>query len=1211
MAWTKEQQAAIDSRGQTLLLSAAAGSGKTAVLVERIIQRLLDAEQPVDITELLVVTFTKAAAAEMRERIGTALTRVLAEGGSPQVEKQLALLPSAHISTLHSFCQAVIRRYFYTIDVDPKFVVAGEEELGLLRRSVLENVFLSYYEDENKASLLYPLVDMFGNDRGDEALMDTIGRIYDYSRSMAWPDHWLDQIVAAYAIPEEAHIDDLPWSGDILRRVQEMLSEQFRVYERLVRDVTVFPALAGGVSQFEAERDALAAAANSEGWEAVQQAVQAVSFDRLKGLRKLTEEEKEWWEGCKKRRDGVKAVLKDLQETYFSAPPDVWLRDIRSMGPIASGLVRLTRDFGQAYSLAKKEKGWIDFSDLEHFCLRILLAPESTPEQPCRSAAAEELSRSFQEVLIDEYQDTNGVQELITTLAAREDNRFMVGDIKQSIYRFRLADPTLFLKKYRTFSRDAQAPERCIDLSRNFRSAPNILEGVNEVFARAMTERAAGMPYGERERLYAGRPECHDEGWVGGPLEIHLLDTAEDSADTGSEEQEERELTAFERECLMVAQRLRRLKDSGLQAARKDGSLEPLSWRHMVILLRSLAGKAGVMLQALQAAGIPAYADQSSGYFAAVEVQVMLALLRCIDNPEQDLPMAAVLRSPLVGLDEEALAGLRLSGGDTLWQNLPAYIEGLPEGGQRQKLDRFRTLLETWRTVGRRCGVAELLQRLYTDTAYFQYAGGMPGGTARQANLQALYDRARQYEEAGYRGLFRYLKFLDRLRDNGVDLAPAKVLGEGEDVVRVMSIHKSKGLEFPVVVIADMGKGFNRQDLKSPVLFHQDGGMGLKYYDAPWRLFYPTLIWHGLAAKLDWENVAEEERVLYVAMTRARDKLILTGHVRNLEKSWSAWQEDPEPGRASSYLDWVMPVAAGRDEAAPLGDMIRHGRDGTVRCGLWELAVHHGLDSWEQTENQTEQDQRLAALRQGDDLGTATPSWLEQQLSWRYAYPQAVQTPAKFSVTEIKQNYQLRQEALRQEEEETAFVASAAEEESFPQAPWLQEERDRSSGARRGTALHKAMQYVTIRPDLTIPDLQAEMASWQEKGWFSQEEAALVPATAILAFCRSSLGQRMAGAEKLQREYPFTVLFAGGDWLPELEAGETVLVQGVADCLFREKEGWVLVDYKTDRMDGAEAFRQRYAVQLSLYRRAMEQILGESVKEACVYSFHLQEVIVF
>lgn len=1209
MAWTNEQQAAIDSRGQTLLLSAAAGSGKTAVLVERIIRRLLDKEYPIDITELLVVTFTKAAAAEMRDRIGTALMKALSETKDSRVERQLALLPSAQISTLHAFCQHVIRKYFYTIDLDPAFSIAGEEELNLLRRQVLEDVFLSYYEDDEKASILYPLADMFGSDRGDDILMDTVSRMYTYARSLAWPEHWLKEAARAYDVAPDAVIDDMVWAGPIKDAVRRILEEDARLYDGVLYHLRQREAFAPACDTFVAEQAALRQAAQARSWNDLSRFVRAIDFPRLKSLRKLSDDDKAVWERCKKVRDDVKKdVIKTLQAVYFSTTPEEWLDGMRAMKPIMDGLVTLTLDFAKAYGAAKKEKGWIDFSDLEHFCLQILLAPDASPEHPVPSAAAEELRSQYEEVFIDEYQDTNGVQELITRLVSGEDNRFMVGDIKQSIYRFRLADPTLFLEKYQSFSRDEKAVQRCIDLGRNFRSVPVVLDAVNAVFSRAMTAEAAGMDYGEREKLYAGRQAPDDERWIGGPVEVDIVPTPSDEEDDDGS-------TAFEKECRFIAGRIGELLASGRMAARKDGTLEPLSYRHIVVLLRSMAGKADVLIQALQEGGIPSYAEQSGGYFAAVEVQVMLALLRCIDNPEQDLAMAAVLRSPLVGLDETALAGVRLAGDGTLWQNLPAFVASLPDGvDEKEDLQQFMAAFDSWRTYSRRHGVAELLQRLYDDTAYVDFVGAMPGGDVRQANLKALYDRARQYEEAGFRGLFRYLQLMDKMKEDGLDLAPAKVVSEKEDVVRIMSIHKSKGLEFPVVFVADMGKAFNRRDTQDQILFHNRLGIGLKQYDPEWRMSYPTLIWSGIAAQLRWEGTAEEERILYVAMTRARDQLILTGHSSHIDRDWQRWTSHLNPAQAKSYFDWVMPAALAPFGAKADADYARPGA--AWQDAVWQVRIARAVPAGTVEEGAYDGEPRLEALRRGDLTGTPVPSWLDEQLSWQYAYPQAVRTAAKFSVSEVKRRYQeLHSDELQ---DETALSVPAAavipmapgEDDAFAALPpWLAGEEAAVSGAQRGTALHKALQYITPAADQTTATLRREIDAFVRQGLLSREEAKLVYVPVLAAFCQSDIGRRMAESPELHREYPFTVLLAGGDPLPETETGEQILIQGVIDCLFREDDAWILVDYKSDRLETADAFRSRYAVQLALYKRAVEQITHRPVEETYIYSLHLQQEI--
>ena len=553
-------------------------------------------------------------------------------------------------------------------------------------------------------------------------------------------------------------------------------------------------------------------------------------------------------------------------------------------------------------------------------------------------------------------------------------------------------------------------------------------------------------------------------------------------------------------------------------------------------------------------------------------------------------------------------------GDETLWQNLPAFSDSLDEADPlKEDIDDFISHFEEWRTYSRRQGVAELIQRLYADTAYVDFVGAMPGGDLRQANLKALYDRAQQYEDAGFRGLFRYLQLIDKMMEDGLDLAPAKVVSEKEDVVRIMSIHQSKGLEFPVVIVADMGKEFNRKDLQEPILFHNELGIGLKQYDSTWRMFYPTLIWSGIEAKLRWEGTAEEERVLYVAMTRARDQLILIGHDSKAADHWARWADGLDPAQGNSYFDWVMPTVA-----AYFGNQVNAE---TIRAGAfwqgdrWQLHIVSSEAAPGLTEEVLAGEPRLEALRRGDMTDTPIPDWLDRQLSWQYAFPKAVTTAAKFSVSEVKRRYhELQSEELAEENGLALSPVTILPPEHEAQnpfddlPPWLADEGDGVSGAQRGTALHKAMQYITPAADHTEGSLRRELATFVRRGIFSPEESSLIYVPVLASFWRSSLGRRMAASPELHREYPFTVLLAGGP-LTEIEGGERFLIQGIIDCLFREDDGWVLVDYKSDRLEQDDDFKERYAVQLALYKQAVEQITGIPVRETYIYSFHLQREI--
>lgn len=1209
MAWTEFQEEAIQSRNQNLLLSAAAGSGKTAVLVERIIRRLLDKKEPLDITEILVVTFTKAAAGEMRDRIGAALTAALAERDDSHAERQLALLPSAKISTFHAFCQYVIRTYFYTIDLDPQFTVAGTEELELLKQSVMEDLFLSYYEDSEKAKKLALLADIFGSDRGDDGLMELVGRIYEYIRSQPWPLEWLHHAVLQYEEGSAcASIDELPWTAPIMSVAAAALNSCSVAYDEMLRVLDREPELQSQRPFFAAERQMVEAAAACRTWTDLAAKLSALNFERIKALRNLTPHVKELWEECKERRNGVKAAVGKLQGTYFAVPAERWLDGIRKSLPVMHCLAELTADFYEAYKTAKKEKNWLDFGDLEHFCLAVLTEPRTNGEEAVPSKAAFELQQAYKEILIDEYQDTNGVQELITNLISNGHNKFMVGDIKQSIYRFRLADPSLFMKKYVAYGRDAAAADRCIDLSRNFRSTPAVINAVNEVFAYAMTEAAGGMTYGEREKLYIGRSDG-----APGRVELHLLERGTASVVADDEEQEDAD--DFARQCICISRRISELIESGATYVEPNGEEKLLQYRHMAVLLRSTARKSDILLATLQAAGIPAYAEQKGGYFDVMEVRLITSLLMCIDNPCQDIPLAAVLRSPMVGLDETALAELRLSGEGYLWDCVSAYVRSGVTGRRRDILTRFCKQMDEWRTFSRRAGVAELLKRLYDDTLYFDYVGGMRNGALRQANLEALYERARQYEGAGFHGLFRFLKFIEKMKQNGVDLAPPAILGEGENVVRIMTIHKSKGLEFPVVFLADTEKGFNKKDTQEAVLFHKDLGIGIKEYDAKWRMTWPTLVWNGIKERTLQENKAEEERLLYVAMTRAKNLLVIVGtpkgragsQAESLAQNLQQWCGEQHPEAGESYLDWIMPVVM----AAP-GSEALQGTAATAEavfhsCGIWHVALRSITAGELQPETGGDSDDRLHCVRENRLTLTTAPAWLEENLSWQYPCGAATVMTAKLSVTEIKRRIQ---EENRDEESAALIRLQTEEEDVFQAGPsWLEAERQEKGGAFAGTAFHKVMQHLELSRPVTADLLKEQCCLWVEQGILTAEENKILSTAAVSAFTASPLARRIAASIEVHREYPFTLLLDSSRIYADVK-GEEILIQGVIDCLFKEENTWVIVDYKTDRLPEEADFRARYGVQLSLYRRAVEQMSGEEVREVIIYSSYLQKEII-
>ncbi|MGV3488399.1 MAG: helicase-exonuclease AddAB subunit AddA, partial [Tuberibacillus sp.] len=831
--WTDDQWRAVVEKGNNILVAAAAGSGKTAVLVERIIKRITDPNEPVDIDRLLIVTFTNAAASEMRVRIGQALERELnKDPGNLRLRDQLTLLNKASITTLHSFCMSVARRYYYRLDLDPSFRVVDETESELLREEVIESLFEDYYGSDEQSEF-YNLVDRYSNDRSDSELMTLVQKIFDFSRSHPWPEHWLDQIQSAYQADDNMTIDDLPWTADLKKSVQDQcrgLLSTIEAAERLAQEPGgPYPYLDNFIKDKELLTQIIEAAQGP--WEQLYQAFSNLSFSKLKSCRG-----DDFIEELKKRakdlRDDVKKKLGQLQEELFSREPSSFIDDLKEMAPYVSLLVNLVKEFGERYSSLKKEKALVDFSDLEHHALAILREEGSSPSEEKPSAVALQYRAQFEEILVDEYQDTNLVQETILRHVSRGQNLFMVGDVKQSIYRFRLAEPGLFQAKYKAYGGGEGENEEGIriDLSENFRSRKEILDGTNFIFQQVMDEEVGEIDYDERAQLKYGAvyyPEAHI------PTELHVL-VKDEQAEVEDMERDidVDEFQTAELEGHFIANKIKDLIATQFPVWDKSlGRNRPIQFRDIVILLRSGASWAPALLEVMKQHGIPGYTESSTGYFEAIEVSVMMSLLKTIDNPYQDIALASVLRSPIVGLSGAELARIRVTKKSGPYYEAMLHYIDLYRDDLSKRLEAFTHSLESWRNRARRGALSDLIWQIYRETGYYDYAAGLPGGDQRKANLKALYDRARQYEQTSFRGLFRFLRFIERLQDRGSDLGEARALSEQEDVVRVMTIHKSKGLEFPVVFVAGLKKKFNMKETTSKNLLHKTLASGTKNID--------------------------------------------------------------------------------------------------------------------------------------------------------------------------------------------------------------------------------------------------------------------------------------------------------------------------------------------------------------------------------------------
>ena len=1035
--WTPEQESAIiapkDSSldNQTLLVAAAAGSGKTAVLVERIITRLKDMDNPLSVQELMVVTFTKAAAQEMSARIGLALAKAMESTDDAamqeRLERQLNLLPSAHISTLHSFCQWVIRSYFYKLDINPTARIGNEAEMALLQQEVLADLLTKSYEEG--LYNIYELADFFSDDKSDAGLTAKFMSLYNYAMSLANPDGWLRKALEPYkeamtVNPSETLWGQYMWDQHVA--VIDRIRERLERMEQILLD-PVGPHKWQNI--YDNQLAALSMLSGAETWDDMGEACKHTDTFIKDRFNRLGEEvdpslQAEFKSLGSQNKDDLKA----MQGAVFTVPEATLQEQFKAQYPIIEGLVELTIAFHKAYRDMKQEQGIMDFSDLEHLCLALLVEP-GTEDDPQPSDVAKELQDTFKEIMVDEYQDTNGVQETIINLISRVDNRFYVGDVKQAIYSFRMADSSLFMEKYNTYG-DTDAVERRIDLAKNFRSHENILAATNFLFYQIMTEEAAELNYTEAESLIPGRiVENAPEDWVGGDVELQLLDVSKDTLSASeSDEDEGDDPENNERELDFIIQKIKEIHGAKKKVQNPDGTFRQIEWRDFAILRRSLAGWGTRAVEAMRQAGIPAVVNERDGYFEAQEIQLLLALLSIIDNPEQDLPMAAVLHSGLVGLDANELGALRLSGEGSLWSLMPAYAEE----AQDERLLAFIDHMERWRTLSRRHGVTDLLWDIYESQDYVNYVGAMPNGLVRRANVLALYDRAKGYEASGFRGLFRFLRFVESLRDSNQDMPLANVVSEADNVVRLMTIHKSKGLEFPVVFLSGVQKRFNMMDLRSELLIDKNAGLGLKGYFPDIRVSFPTMPWFYVKDVKEAALKAEEQRILYVALTRARDKLFLTGFVKGFKNSAgklsslgelinnvAAVEGQQLPTdiitQANTYLEWlIMGFTRHLDGGNPLRVAIEY--EGPTyfdlpdkKCRI-KVEIHDGslygdldykADIDETTINKVRELQAVNSVE--------LPQEIIDRFNYTYPYSDATRRTAKISVSELKRRFQERE----------------------------------------------------------------------------------------------------------------------------------------------------------------------------------------------------------
>ena len=1271
MKFTPEQQRVIELHNSNILVSAAAGSGKTAVLVERIIRMICDGEHPADIDRLLIVTFTNAAAAEMRERIAAGITaRLEADPGNEHIQKQSALLHNAQITTIDSFSLFLIRNHFNEIGLDPDFRVADEGEIKLLQQEVLAQLLEDAYAGQfvpEAPEQFHACVEYFCPGGRESVLEQHILNLSRYAGSFPWPAEWLEERKNDYAAGDmEAlvHSDYGQYLTERVNRTVEGCLEKLREVKRLC-ELPDGPYMYGELT--EAEIEQLERLTSCKDLEEQAAKVPAVTFARLPS-KKDDSVDPAKRELAKAIRNSVKDTLSDLSESYFKTPLELAVEQGKACREPLRMLLDLVLEFDRRLLAAKQERHLIDFSDMEHYALQILLKREKVEEtgsigtdraktkyRIVPSDVAMEYRQYFQEILIDEYQDSNLVQEYLLSAISGEAeghyNRFMVGDVKQSIYKFRLARPELFLEKYDIYQ---ETGDLCrIDLAKNFRSRIQVVDAVNDVFSRIMSREIGGIAYDDKAALYPGAvyPAQEDPAYGSELLLIRKPEKGEREESGIGEQHAEGAgvLVDYDNvrqlEALAIAARIKQLKGSLQVMEKSAGELRPVRYSDMVILLRTTSGWDEEFKKILEQQGIPVYITSKTGYFGALEVQELLQFLRVLDNPRQDIPLFGVMQSVFGGFTQEEIAQIR-SGGEGHSRKRMTLYEALKEVAQSgrtveegeeisagesageeaelsQKADTFLQRIGHYRDLTPFTSIRDLLQRILDDYDYLNYVTALPAGSKRRANVEMLLTKASAFEKTSYFGLFHFIRYMEQLEKYDVDYGEADTLDENADVVRIMSIHKSKGLEFPVVFVSGLSKRFNMQDANQSLIVDMDLGVAVDYVDSVRRIKNKTLRRTVLSAKMKEDNLAEELRVLYVALTRAREKLILTAVLDKADEKWELAQMTGQERltyldfcEAGSYMDFLLPILPQTGIAVK-----------TLRTE--DLAVEELREQLRMGDRR----EQLRLIACGETTLTGDPEenerklmYLRERFAYQYPHPGLQKLYTKTTVSELKI-------AAMAEKDEAAFH-TFEEKEVVPYIPGFRREQEKVSGAVRGNAFHRTMElldfmyvfvesglfekcpgdYETYRKRLDAERLKNRLEEFLQRETISlrltEEYAKAVSLPKILNFLEQELAYRMWRAQEqglLYREQPFVLGIDAKRLDPDLPEGEKVLIQGIIDVFFIEDGEIVLLDYKTDVIDSLEALWNRYNVQIQYYEEALTKLMQMPVKERILYSFYLEK----
>ena len=1207
MEWTKEQKQAIEEKGSNILVAAAAGSGKTAVLVERIIKKVL--KDGIDIDKLLVVTFTNAAAAEMRERVLDAIYKKLDDNpNSEKLLRQITLLNKASICTIDSFCLDVVRNNFYELEnLSPNFRIADTTEIELLKQEVIEDLFERKYEEENED--FTKLIHTYTSYKDDTPLKDLILKIYNYIQSNPFPEKWLREKIEMFNIGEDLDKDfsDTVWGKVLLEEIKEDLTDAITSLESARKLLYDNKDLEGYLKIIEHDIDMLNnLKANLNNWDNAYEINKVLEFIKWSGKRIDSKEKEE----AKNIRDSVKDNLKVL-DNILVCDSKTANRDIFDMYNILLKLENIILEFGEEFSKRKRDKNIVDFQDVEHFALKILIKEQDGKIED--TLVAKKYQEKYEEIAIDEYQDSNLVQEYILNSVSRKTNIFMVGDVKQSIYKFRQAMPELFISKYKTYKNKEDKKEEDnlkIQLFKNFRSMENILYFTNLIFQDIMSDGLGDINYNEDEYLNLGAD--YKESKENLNTEIDIIDLLEDEEENlkesykeNEENSEDERIEDVELEARFVANKIKELIDNKFQVwDRKKEKYRDISYKDIVILLRSTSNIASVYEQELLNLDLPVFSDSSQEYLKSIEIETIMNLLKIIDNPMQDIPLVSVMRSYIGKFTDNDLVRIRLSDKfDNFYICMEKALVDV-DSELKEKIKSFFDKLDMWRKEQEYLSLDELIWKIYWDTGYYNYCGLMPNGVLRQANLKMLFQKAKEYESSNFKGLYNFINFIDKIKTSSGDMGSAKLIGENDDVVRIMSIHKSKGLEFPVVFLSSTGKQFNLNDLKEDVLLHQDMGIGAKYIDYDMQIKYDTLSKRAIKDKILTETLSEEMRILYVALTRAKEKLFITGISKDIKKELEKIDANIERyekqdnkinpiliKKCKKYLEWILYVY--QYEKNSCKDKI----DFNIYKKKELLTKFKKVDN-EEIDVFNELEEKSKAYK--NDL-----SDIKKILEYKYKNILDTTIPTKTSVTALKDLSNKNNNVKIEEKEEQKEI-------SFKEPNFLKNgKEEKITASKKGSLIHLCLQKLDINIDYDLAKITNLLDELEMKKIITSKEKEAINVNKILEFTKSKIWEELKTAKKIEKEKPFYINIKAKD-IYNKETDENILVQGIIDLYYIDKDNNInLVDYKTDYIENGNEIElvNRYKEQLYLYKKALEQVYKKEVKNTYIYSVYLNKEI--